>query len=149
MTHSNRGVTLIELVVVIAIIGILASIAIPSYERYILRSHRVQAISALLAVAAAQEKFYLACNTYTANLVELPTVADCDDRGLGYPDGDAATGVQTEGGWYTITIDKADADEFDLTATATTKQSKDTKCLEYKLDETGTKTATSEDCWRR
>jgi len=149
MTQRNRGVTLIELVVVIAIIGILASIAIPSYERYILRSHRVQAISALLAVAAAQEKFYLACNTYTTNLEELPTVADCDDRGIGFPDGDAATGVQTEGGWYTITIDSADAAGFDISAAATTKQAKDTQCLDFSIDETGTKTATTDDCWRR
>jgi len=60
----QRGVTLIELVVVMIIVGILTAIAVPSYRSYVLRSQRSDAKDALLALATQQEKHYLQCNTY-------------------------------------------------------------------------------------
>jgi type IV pilus assembly protein PilE len=58
MTRSReRGVTLLELMAVVVIIGILASIAIPSYRSYLLRAQRTGGTAALLRIAAAQEKF--------------------------------------------------------------------------------------------
>lgn len=53
--RGNKGVTLIELMVVVAIVGMLAAIAIPAYNNYITRSRRADALSALLTVRAAQE----------------------------------------------------------------------------------------------
>jgi type IV pilus assembly protein PilE len=64
MRFNSRGVTLIELMIVIIVVAVLASIAIPSYRQYVLRSHRTEAKAALMNVAAAQEKFYLQNNTY-------------------------------------------------------------------------------------
>ena len=53
---TASGMSLLELVIVVAIVGILLSIAIPSYQRYEQRSQRVEAIRMLLAAAACQEK---------------------------------------------------------------------------------------------
>lgn len=134
MRTHHRGVTLIELVVVVVIIAILATIAIPSYRQFLLRSHRAEATVALLSVAAAQEKFYLQNNTYTTELTDAPP------DGLGLP-------VTTENGYYDIAIDAADADSFTVTATATGGQTEDSHCAEFSIDQAGTRTASSSDCW--
>ena len=134
---AERGVTLIELIIVIVVVGVLAAIAIPSYRQYVLRTHRTEAKTALLNLAAAQEKFYLQNNTYaTDDLLETAPPA-----GLGL----SAT---TENGWYTIVIaDGANADEFSATATAAGGQASDTRCATFTIDQAGVKTATNTDCW--
>jgi len=66
--RNQTGVTLLELMTVVVIIGVLTSIAIPSYRRYTLRAQRSDATAALLRIAAAQEKFYLQNNTYTTTV---------------------------------------------------------------------------------
>lgn len=151
MQANSRGVTLIELVVVVMIVGILAAIAIPSYQNYVLRSHRVEAKSALMAIAAAQEKFYLACNTYTENLTDSVTETDCTKRGLGFGDSDTGTdGLQTENGWYTISFDDSvtvDASGFMLRADAIGTQSRDADCGFFTLDSEGARAAENGDCW--
>ena len=63
--HSRtQGFTLIELLVVIAIIGILAAIALPSYNRYVLRSHRAEAKNMLMATAQRLEQNYTLSGSY-------------------------------------------------------------------------------------
>lgn len=144
----QRGVTLIELMIALVVLAILASVAIPSYRSYILRSHRAEAQSALLALAAAQEKHYLNCNTYTEEL-EAASDAACDERGLGFADADAdAEGVQSRNGWYTVEITAADTDTFAITATATGSQARDADCTEFGIDAAGTRTAENAECWR-
>lgn len=71
--HATRGngFSLIELLVVIAIIGVLAGIALPSYQESIVRSHRVDAKSALLDLSARQQKYYSINNAYTADPASL------------------------------------------------------------------------------
>jgi type IV pilus assembly protein PilE len=136
------GVTLIELMIVIVIVAILASIAVPSYRSYVLRSHRVEAKTALLNLAAAQEKFYLVNNTYATNSLLSTT----PPAGLGL----AAT---TEGGWYTIAITGGDAASFSATATATGTQTADGDCATFTINQLGQKSATksgggaSTVCW--
>jgi type IV pilus assembly protein PilE len=122
---------LIELVVVVAIIGILASIAVPSYRNYVLRSQRTDATTALLKLAAAQEKFYLQNNTYTA-----------DEAKVG--------GATSEKGWYTVDITAANANNFAATATPVSggPQAKDTHCASFSINEVGKRDATYADCWR-
>lgn len=133
MRTQNRGITLIELVVVVAIVALLATIAIPSYRQFVLRSHRAEATVALLALAAAQEKHYLQNNTYTDELTDAP------------PDG---LGLQatTENGYYDIEITEADADGFSATATATGGQADDGDCPSFSIDQAGTRGG-NDGCW--
>jgi len=139
-----QGVTLIELVIVIVIVGILASIAIPTYSEYVLRTHRVEGKSALLKLAAAQEQYYLQNNTY-ATATKLTTAPPA---GLGIP-------ATTENGWYTIAIaDGANAAGYSATATAAGSQTRDSKCTSFTINQLGQKTATksgggdaTDDCW--
>jgi type IV pilus assembly protein PilE len=134
MRNKMRGMTLMELVAVVAIVALLSSIAIPTYRELLLRSHRAEAKSALLNLAAAQEKFYLQNNTYTDELATAPPA------GLGL----AAT---TERGYFTVAIGAADADGFTATATAAGGQAKDTSCATFTINQAGARTATSSNCW--
>jgi type IV pilus assembly protein PilE len=134
--RRQRGVTLIELMIVVVIAAILASIAIPSYRSYVLRTHRTEARTALMALAAGQEKFYVQNNRY-ADTAELE---DAPPGGLGLPD-------TTENGWYTIAIVDGDAEGYSATATATGGQSEDTHCASFSIDQAGVKDATNDDCW--
>lgn len=137
MRYKSAGVTLIELVVVVAIVALLASIAVPSYRQYLLRTHRAEAMSALMQLAAAQEKFYLQNNTYAGN----DLLDDAPPAGLGL----SAT---TERGHYTMAIGAANAAGFTATATAAGSQATDSHCATFTINQAGTKTATSTDCWR-
>ena len=68
---KQKGFSLIELMIVVSIIGVLASIAIPSYESYILRSNRSEGQSLALAILRSQETYSINNLTYTTNLTDL------------------------------------------------------------------------------
>jgi type IV pilus assembly protein PilE len=73
MRNSNRGITLIELLIVVMIVAILAGIAIPIYTNYMQRARRTDAKTALEQLRAAQEMFRAERGSYSINLVELVT----------------------------------------------------------------------------
>jgi type IV pilus assembly protein PilE len=138
MRFRMRGVTLVELMIVVVIVAILASISIPSYRNYVMRAQRTDATSALLRVAAAQEKFYLQNNTYASEAQR----AAAPPAGLGIPG--------TENGWYNLAITSVDLTrDFTVTATpvAGGRQATDTHCATFAVTSTGAKTATYADCW--
>lgn len=125
-----------ELMIAVVIVGILATIATPSYRAYILRTHRTTAKSALLSVATSQERYYLDHHTY-GTLAELAA--------FGYP-------TTSEKGMYAITIEAADAATFTAKATATVgtngvDMTKDTKCQWFQITAASVRTASSPDCW--
>ena len=72
---GEKGFTLIELMIVVAIIGILAAIAIPQFQSYRTRAHDSAAKSALHRLAKAQEDYYLQYNTYTTTLANLASAS--------------------------------------------------------------------------
>jgi len=72
----SKGFTLIELMVVIAIIGILVSIVMPGYRHYVLESQRNDAQGKLLQVIELQERFYINNFTYTDDMTDLGYATD-------------------------------------------------------------------------
>ena len=134
--RRRRGFTLIELMVVVVIVAILASIAAPGYRQHALRAQRAEAKRSLLGLAVAQEKFYLQNNRY-AGPMELTSAPPA---GLGI----AAT---TEHGRYAIAVTSGDVAGFSATATARGAQSEDARCVTFAIDHAGARTASSADCW--
>ncbi len=64
MDRHSRGFTLIEVMIVVAIIAILGAVAVPQYKDYVTRSHLAEATSRLAALQVQMEQFYLDTHTY-------------------------------------------------------------------------------------
>ncbi len=62
--RHQRGITLVELMIVLAVVAILASLAVPSYRDYVLRTKRTEGMNAMLNLAACQERAYIKLNRY-------------------------------------------------------------------------------------
>ncbi len=128
-----QGFTLMELLIVIAIVGIIASIAYPSYQGSVMKSRRADATSALLKLQMDQEKHRANNPTYAASV----TAAD----GLNW------LSATTENGYYTIAIMANNAIGFTATATAVIgkSQENDTGCTTITVDQDGA--AGVLECW--
>ncbi len=141
-TAGAAGFTLIEVAVALAVVAITTTIAVSSYRGYLQRGHRLEAVQALLAAAAEQEKFHLAHGRYS-------------DR-LGARGGDDPPGLplnpQTPRGRYRLTVEAADASGYRVVAIADTRD--DPQCRSLSIDESGRRGAldaagadSSSRCW--
>ena len=118
---QQRGFTMVELMIVVAIIGILASIVYPSYIDNVKKSRRAAAQSYLMEIAQRQQQYLLDARTYAANLSALGVVTPADVAK-----------------YYTIKVEVAEAPfSFTLTATPTGSQVSDG---DLTLNNTGVKT---------
>ena len=128
--RKQAGFTLMELLIVIAIISILASIGYTSYAGYMVEARRGEAVSSLLELSQAQEKYYLDNNIYARERSELGV--------------DESTYASN----YKIIIKSAGTRQsYTLHAIAKSSgaQTGDTDCQEIVFDSVGTKTPTL--CW--
>jgi type IV pilus assembly protein PilE len=146
VTARRRGFTLIELLVTMAILAILATIALSTYQSSVRKSRRTDAKAALLDIAGREERYLSTNGTYTA-----------DPTQFGYP---AGLPIAVGSGYYTVNVAvtapaAGAAPTYALTATPVGTQVSDTGCASFTVTQTGQRTATnssgadaSTDCWR-
>mgnify|MGYP003589615815 CR=1 FL=1 len=142
MTLQHRGFTLIEVMIVVAIVAVLSAIALPSYQEYIRRGHRAEARAALLQAAQWLERAATATGTYPLT-ASFPT-----------------TLTTMQSGRYTVAVasppaSAASGAAFTLTATPAGGQVGD-KCGNYTLTHSGVRGAASAasgalvtECWNK
>ena len=119
---------MLELMVVVAVVAILATIAYPSYQNFILRSHRAEAIEGLLSAQLRQEEWRVRDGSYTSTM-----------SNLGSPTSDYYT--------FTATASSSGVPTYTLTATATGSQTADTDCPTLTITNADVK-GPSASCWQ-
>lgn len=129
--QRNRGFSLIEIMIVVAIVGILAAIAYPSYRQQMLRTNRTEGMSALQEAASKQERYFSNNSTYAPDVATLNVSA------------------ATEHGHYAISIANGPCGNttqcYELRATAQAGQANDTGCTVLTLNSRGERGPAG--CW--
>jgi len=137
--QREKGFTLIEVMIVVAVVGILLAIGVPAYQQFIVKSKRVEATSLLMEAAGEQQRFYTENNRFATDMTEM-----------GY----ANAQVNSETGLYTVSVTASTRSSYTLTAApvATESQARDADCGSFTINSGGLKgivggTETAEDCW--
>jgi type IV pilus assembly protein PilE len=138
-TGRTRGFTLIEIMIVVAIIGILSAIAFPAYQQYVRKSRRVDAKNAVLDMAAREERYFATNNKYSIKGTDFGFSTD-----TAIP---VTTGSKS---YYAITVTQTTTSDFTVTAAPTGTQTADT-CNSYIINSLGVQSnsggASVSDCW--
>lgn len=134
--NLNQGFSLLELLIVMALIAILTSLAYPLYTSHLVKGRRNQAEADLLYLASRLEAFYSLQNTYQG--ASLPTLG---------------VNPYTDDHSYQLNITSATDTNYTVTAGPLGQQAKaDTQCATLTLDEQGNKSVSgklsAEQCWR-
>ena len=146
--RRNQGFSLIEIMIVVAILGIVAAIAVPSYMDYVQKGKRADAKVELLRLAQMQESYFVQNMSYASTLAQLGLVGT----------------VTSEQGEYVITLPPASLTPngcggtsanactgFSLNAAPQGSQIADTGCGAFTLSNTGARTVsgyhTAQECW--
>ncbi len=132
MKLKQTGFTLLEAMIVIAILGILAALSYPSYQQYMIRTHRTDAKTFLMHIAAQQQRFFSNNNQYATSIAALGAAASSEYYNYG------------------IAINNG---QFTLTATPTGGQAGDSECANLVITGAGAKSISgsgdSTRCWGR
>lgn len=142
---QNTGFTLIELMITVAILGILTALTYPSYQSYVQKTLRTEAKTALMQAAQDLERCFTLNTSYSLDLNNDGTAdspAPCN----------VANSFTAPGGNYTIAVNPRTRTTYTLTASPVSGKptASDTKCTSFVLDSTGNKTATGTElskCW--
>ena len=140
--HQQNGLTLIELMVVISVMAILASIAYPSHSSFMRQSNRTDATKTMQLAAQSMERCYSRRFTY----------AGCNVNGTVMNNGST---MQTPNLFYTIRFTIPDAQDYTLTAVPVqAPQTGDSQCVQLTISSTGAQAArdshganTTRACW--
>lgn len=122
-----QGFTLLELMVAVAVIGILASIAIPGYQNYVRGARRAEAQADMLKIQLGLEKWRASNNTYTSTL--------------------SSVGFTDTNPYYQYSITNNTGSAYTINAQAQGSQNSDTGCTGLSLDQGNTKLPAG--CWKR
>ena len=137
VTMKSAGFTLLELMITVAIIGILAAITIPSYSKYVQKTKRSDAKVELMKIAQMQESYFVQNMSYAQNLTTLGFAADT---------------INSENDNYSVRVSALPANcntagnppctSFTVNATPiSASQTSDTVCTAFQMDNTGRKMA--------
>ncbi len=144
--------TLLELVIAMVIVGIMASIAIPSYTSYVLKSHRTEAKTALLDLASMEERYFTTQNVYSVLTTDLGYAGAWPVTvGTGYYQVQAPVVIAAVP--PTAAIPGGAPATFSITALPIGVQVNDAACASLTITSAGVKSATGTDpnanvdCW--
>ncbi len=139
----QRGVTLLELMIVVAVVGILSAIATASYRSYLIRTNRSDATSQLLRIQVGEEKYFLQNGAYVTDSATMATASNAGGLGVSTP---------TLAGYYALSVAPrlaGNTSTYLATATAIGSQLADSAtCRTFTIDDQGGRTpADSTGCW--
>ena len=142
----QRGMTLLELMIVVAIVTMIAAFAYPSYTQYVVNTKRTAATSTLLQIADRQQQFFMDNKSFTGDLTNLgfasdPLYVSDDGNSVAAGDADAV---------YIFSLVNVAATTYMAIAAPLAEQlRRDTDCGTLTLNQAGTKDALAggDDCW--
>ncbi len=140
MHNKAMGFTLIEVLIVVALIAIIAAVALPSYQNSVQKTRRSDATTSLLEAVTMQERIYSETSSYVDN-AELNRLVTNGD------------GVSSREGFYTLAVDVTACGGppfncYSITATAVGTQAGDDDCATFTINHIGQRTSTpTADCW--
>lgn len=141
LLKKDLGFSLIELMIVVAIIAIIASVAFPSYQDSVIKARRSDGIEAALNCAAGLKKQFTITNSYEIVGNRPP---ECDPRGDG--------SFLSREGFYFIRLNQMAPTTFRVVSVPQGSQANDVQCRNLRITHTGLKnetgSGTTEDCWK-
>lgn len=139
VTVRQSGFTLVELMIVVLIVAILAAIAVPSYQSYVMRSYRASARACMSEYAQFMERAYTTNMTYVGGAPAAP-LGCATESNMATRYGFSVTGIAAR--TYTVNA---------IPVTNSVQARQDTKCATLTLDQAGTRdrtgTGTVAECW--